>query len=302
LELRNRIVMPPMVTQYGSEKGNVSERTRNYYEARARGGVGLLIVETTYVHQSGKAFTNQLGISGDKFISGLSELVHVIHRHGAKAAIQLHHGGRLAKSELSGVQPFAPSPIATPGGELPKELTIDEIAKIVGWFAQAALRAKKAGFDGVEIHGAHGYLIDQFLSCSSNKRRDAYGGTLQNRSRFLIEIIKAVRESVGRNYPVWCRINGKEYGVEQGTSLEEAQQIARMAQDASADLIHVSAGGSTAPVRVTSPKFTPAVITDLAEGIKKAVSVPVIAVGRITPEAGERILAEGKADLIAIGK
>lgn len=302
LGLRNRIVMPPMVTRYGSEEGHVTERTRNYYGARARGGVGLLIVEATYVHQSGKAFANQLGISDDKFMSGLSDLVQVIHRHGAKAAIQLHHGGRLAKSELSGIQPFAPSPLAYLVGEVPKELTIEEIAKIVAWFAKAALRAKKAGFDGVEIHGAHGYLIDQFLSRSSNKRQDAYGGDLQNRARFLIEIIKAIREEVGEGYPLWCRINGKEYGIEHGTSLEEAQQIAKMAQDASADLIHVSASGATAPIRVTSPKFIPAVIADLAEGIKKAVSVPVIVVGRITPEAAEMILAEGKADLIAIGK
>ena len=207
-----------------------------------------------------------------------------------------------AKQELTGMQPVAPSPLASPNGEQPEELTVDQIAEIVAAFATAALRAKKAGFDGVEIHGAHSYLVDQFLSRSSNKRQDVYGGDLPNRARFLIEVIKAAKGAVGSDYPVWCRINGKEYGLEEGTSLEEAQEIARMAQQAGADAIHVSAYGPRVPTNLTSPRFTPAVIEDLAEGVKKAVTVPVIAVGRITPEAGERILAESKADLVAIGK
>jgi 2,4-dienoyl-CoA reductase-like NADH-dependent reductase (Old Yellow Enzyme family)/thioredoxin reductase len=302
MELRNRIVMPPMVTRYGSEDGYVTERTRNYYEARARGGVSLVIIEATYIHPQGWAFENQLGISDDKFLSGMSELVQVIHKHGAKIAVQLHHGGREAKSTLSRMQPVAPSPLAGMPGEIPRELTVDEIAEIVTLFAEAALRAKKAGFDGVELHGAHSYLIDQFLSPSSNKRRDAYGGDVRNRTHFLVEVVKAVRDAVGEDYPVWCRINGKEYGKEEGTTLEDAQETARMAQSAGCDAIHVSAYGPKTPTNLTSATFTPAVIEDVAAGIKQAVTVPVIAVGRITPEAGERILEEGKADLIAIGK
>lgn len=302
MELKNRIVMPAMLTRYGSEEGYVTERTKNYYEARAQGGAGLIIVEAPYVHLRGKSFPNQLSISDDTCISGLSQLVQTIHKHGSKAAIQLFHGGRTAKSALTGMQPLAPSPLASSGGEVPKELTVDEIAEIVAYFAEAALRADRAGFDGVEIHGAHGFLVDQFLSRTSNKRQDDYGGDVPRRARFLIEIIKAAREAVGKDYPIWCRINGKEYGIDEGTSLEEAKEIARMAQDASADAIHVSAGGPGAPVVLTSPTFTPAIIADLAEGIKKVVTVPVIAVGRITPEAAESILAKGKADLIAIGK
>jgi len=200
------------------------------------------------------------------------------------------------------MQPVAPSPLAGMPGEIPKELTVNEIAEIVTLFAKAALRAKKAGFDGVELHGAHSYIIDQFLSPSSNKRRDAYGGGVRNRTRFLVEVIKAVRGAVGEDYPVWCRINGKEYGKEEGTTLEDAQETARMAQSAGCDAIHVSAYGPKTPTNLTSAIFTPAVIEDIAAGIKQAVTVPVIAVGRITPEAGERILEEGKADLIAIGK
>ena len=302
MELRNRIVMPPMVTRYGTEDGYVTERTKNYYEARARGGAALLIVEATYVHPQGRAFENQLGISNDKFITGMSQLVQVVHQRGAKIAIELHHGGREAKSALSGMQPVAPSPLAGMVGEIPRELTVDEVAEIIALFAEAALRAKKAGFDGVELHGAHSYLIDQFLSPSSNKRQDIYGGSLRNRTRFMVEVIEAVRDAVGEDYPVWCRINGKEYGKVDGTTLEDAQETARIAQNAGCDAIHVSAYGPKTPTNLTTATFTPAVIEDLAEGIKQAVTVPVIAVGRITPEAGERILEEGKADLIAIGK
>jgi len=302
MELRNRVVMSAMVTCFGTEDGCVSERTKNYLGARAQGGVALLIVEATYVHPCGKAYANQLGISDDKFIPGMSELIQAIHKHGAKVAVQLHHGGRRAKSEVSGMQPVAPSPLACPGGEIPRELTIDEIEEIIASYAEAALRAKKAGFDGVEIHGAHGYLIDQFLSPWSNKRQDDYGGALQNRARLLIEVIEAIKDAVGEGYPVWCRINGKEYGIEGGTTLEEAKETARMVQNAGVNAIHVSAYGPKAPTNLTSPTFVPAVIEELAEEIKKVVNVPIIAVGRITPEAGERIIEEGKADLVAIGK
>lgn len=302
MELRNRMAMPPMVTNYGTADGFVTDRTRCYFEARARGGVGLVIVETTYVHPRGRAFSNQLGISDDAFIPGLERLSSAIHSQGARAAIQLHHGGRMADTLLTGEEPVGPSLLAGPGGDMPRELTVSEIGRLVEYYARAAVRAKRAGFDGVELHAAHGYLIDQFISRSSNKRKDEYGGDLPNRARFLVEIIRAIRAAAGKDFAVWPRINGRQYGMRATTPLEEAQQVARMAQEASADAIHVSAGGPLAPVGLTTPKFVPAVIADLAEGIKKAVTVPVIAVGRITPEAGERMLREGKADLIAVGK
>jgi len=302
MELRNRIVMPPMVTQYCSPEGDVTERSRHYYEARARGGVGLLIIEATYIHPRGLAFANQPCISDDKFLPGMSALVQAIHRHGTKVAVQLHHGGRMAKSKLMGMPPVAPSPISASGGDMPQELTVAEIAELVDGFAQAALRAKKAGIDGVEIHGAHGYLVHQFLSRASNKRQDSYGGDITNRARFLIEVIEAVRKVVGNDYPVWCRINGQEYGIAEGITPEEAQAFARLAQEAGINAIHISASGPSSPTILPSPKFTPAVIAHLAKGIKKVVSVPVIAVGKLTPEVGERLLKEGKADLIAIGR
>ena len=301
MELKNRVVMPPMVTRYASDDSFITERSKNYYEARARGGAGLIIVEATYVHRNGWAFPNQIGISDDKFIPGLKELVDVVHRHGARIAIQLHHGGRQAKEALSGLQPVAPSPLPMAGGEMPREMTVDDIAETVVYFAEAAVRARKAGFDGVELHGAHGYLIDQFLSPISNIREDEYGGDVRRRARFLLEIIAAVKEAVGDDYPVWCRMDGKEYGVE-GITLEDAKQTARLVQEAGLMALHVSAWGPETPINRTTPTFVSAVIEDLVAGIKEAVSIPVIAVGRITPEDGERILKEGKADLIAIGK
>jgi NADPH-dependent 2,4-dienoyl-CoA reductase/sulfur reductase-like enzyme len=197
---------------------------------------------------------------------------------------------------------MAPSPIPSPGGEVPRELTVEEIKAIFGYFADAAVRAKKAGFDGIEIHGAHGYLIDQFLSPSSNKRKDNYGGRVQNRARLLIEIIKAVKGAVGGGFPVWCRINAMEYGTKGGTTLEEAKETARLAQEAGSNAIHVSAHGPKAQQHQQTLKPVSGVFADLAQGIKEVVTVPVIVVGRITPEAGERILSEGKADLVAIGK
>jgi len=301
MELKNRVVMPPMVTRYATDDGFVTERTKDYYEARARGGAGLIIVEATYVHRQGWAFANQIGISEDKFIPKLSELTDAVHKHGARIGIQLHHGGRQAKEALSGLQPVAPSPLPIADGEMPREMTVEEIADAVTYFAEAALRARKAGFDGVELHAAHGYLIDQFLSPISNKRKDEYGGDVRHRARFLLETIAAVKEVVGEEYPAWCRMDGKEYGVE-GITLEDAQETARLAQNAGLAAIHVTAWGPETPINRATPTFTSAVLEELDEGIKKAVSIPVIAVGRLTPEDGERMLREGKADLIAIGK
>ncbi len=307
MKLKNRIVMPPMGTSFASEDGSVSQRIKDYYEARARGGVGLVIVEVTCVeHSLGQsvAVKRQLLIDDDKFIPGLSELAQVIHRHGAKASIQLHHGGREGEPIQSHLQPVAPSPIAQvvpEKGRLPRELTIEEIQDLVNRFVQAAERAKRAGFDGVELHAASGYLINQFLSASSNQRLDKYGGDLNNRTRFLIELISSIKERVGQTYPAWCRINGLEFGIEGGITSEESQQIARLAQDAGSDAIHVS-GYGTGARHLPSSGNPVGFFSRPAERIKKNVRIPVIAVGRITPEFGEGLLRQGKADFIAIGR
>jgi 2,4-dienoyl-CoA reductase-like NADH-dependent reductase (Old Yellow Enzyme family)/thioredoxin reductase len=301
LVLKNRIVMPPMVTRYASSEGYVSDRNMAYYAARARGGVGLIIQEATYVHPGGQLVPDGLGISDDKFIPRLSELTQAVHAHGAKMAVQLVHAGRSAHLP-AGVQPIAPSAVPALGRSVPREMTQVDIADMIGFFAAAAVRAQKAGYDGIEVHGAHNYLIDQFISPAINRRGDEYGGNIANRARLLIQIIQSIRTATGNSFPVWCRINGTEFGVEGGETLEDAREVARMAENAGAAAIHVSAFGPASPINLTPPEFIPAVIADLAAGIKKAVSVPVIAVGRMTLQAGEEVLAQGKADLIAFGR
>jgi len=302
LELKNRLVMPPMATNFALKDGTVTDRQIDYYEERAKGGVGLVIVEITCVDSPvGKGTVRQIAIDDDRFIPSLSKLAEAIKRHGAKAAIQIHHAGRQTSAKLTGHQPVAPSPIPVPEGEQPRELTLSEIATLVDRFAEAAERAKRAGFDGVEIHGAHGYLVSQFLSPLSNRRQDTYGGSVENRARFLLEVIEAIRKRVGRDYPVWCRLSAMEIGVEGGITLEETQAVAQLAEKAGVDAIHVSAH-QVSPARRPPMAQPQCIFVPLAEGIKKVVSVPVITVGRIPPELGEGVLRDGKADFISIGR
>lgn len=304
LELRNRIVMPPMATKYSSEDGFVTDRLKDYYAARARGGVGLVIVEASCVDAPvGKGFQRQLVIDDDRFLPGLAELVHVVKQEGAKIAIQVHHAGSEATSSVTGVQPVAPSPIPKPHHEVPRELSAEEVSELVLRFAQGAQRAQRAGFDGIEIHGAHGYLIAQFLSSFFNKRSDVYGEGIEGRARFLVEIIRKTRELVGGEYPVWSRMNGREFGAQAGLSSDEAQQVAQMVQNAGADAVHVSAMAYGVSPRTAPPMAQPpGNLVRFAEAIKSVVSIPVIAVGRIDPATAEMVIGEGRADLIAIGR
>jgi 2,4-dienoyl-CoA reductase-like NADH-dependent reductase (Old Yellow Enzyme family)/thioredoxin reductase len=293
-----------MVTNFGSEDGFVTDKLLDYYAARARGGVGLIIVEATCVEsREGKGLMRQLLIDDDRFVPGLRDLVDVVKQEGAKIAIQLHHAGSEGKRSLTGIQPVAPSPIPKPGNEVPRELTTEEVDELVQSFATAAQRAKNAGFDGVEIHGAHGYLIAQFLSSFFNERRDFYGGEIEGRAKFLTEIIKATRELAGKDFPVWCRMNGREFGPEGGLTDEEAQQVAQLAQQAGADAINVSVFAYGVSPHTAPPMAQPhGNLVRFAETVKRAVTVPVIAVGRIDPETAEKVIKEERADLIAIGR
>jgi len=302
MKLRNRLVFAPITTRYALESGEVTERLKSHYEARARGGVGLIVVEATYVEPRGQAFPNQLSISDDRAIPGLRELADAIKRHGCAASIQLHHGGRLAKSAYTGSQPVGPSAIAHARGEMPRALETDEIPSIVQAFAEAARRARQAGFDGIELHGAHAYLIDAFISGASNTRSDQYGGSIEDRARLLVEIVASVRRATSADYPIWVRMNGREYGEPGGTTLAEGLRVARIVQDAGCCAIHVSAFGGATPTNRTTANFKPAVIRHLSAAVKRAVDIPVMAVGRITPESGEEMLERGEADLIAVGK
>ena len=307
VEFRNRIVMPSMENGFAEENGTVSERTIAYYRERAKGGAGWIIVEATYIAQQGRARRFQLAVDRDETIPGLKRLVDAVHSHGAKISLQINHAGRQASSALSGERIVSASPIAcTPKGEVPKPLEKEEINKIIASFGRAAFRAKEAGFDGVEIHGAHGYLIHQFVSSLSNQRTDDYGGTLKNRMRLALEVLKEVRRSVGDEFLIGYRISASDY-VEGGLKIEETLKVAQALEKKGIDVLHASAGMANladSGCFVTPPMAIPRGIhLPLAEAMKKGLAIPVIAVGRInTPELAEKILEEGKADFIAMGR
>jgi 2,4-dienoyl-CoA reductase-like NADH-dependent reductase (Old Yellow Enzyme family) len=206
MTLKNRAVMPPMGTGYGNSDNTISDRLVAYLARRAQGGTGLIITEICAVDPRGKGFPNEIGVWNDAFIPGLARIPKALHRYGAKVAMQLHHAGRETFETATGSLPEAPSAIPSVILSQPCEaMSMERITKVIDAFAKAAGRAKAAGFDAVEIHGAHGYLLNQFLSPFSNKRDDQYGGSDENRMRFILEIITSVRKVVGSDFPVWIR-------------------------------------------------------------------------------------------------
>jgi 2,4-dienoyl-CoA reductase-like NADH-dependent reductase (Old Yellow Enzyme family)/thioredoxin reductase len=306
MEVKNRFVMPPMVRNYADAHGLVTPRYVAHIERIARGGVGMMILEASFISPEGKGFVNELGVHSDKVIPGLKKLAAAAHAHGAKIGIQLYHAGRQTSAKVTGAQPIAPSAVPDPSSmEMPRMLSVEEIHRVVNAYGKAAARAKAAGLDFVEIHGAHGYLITQFLSPFSNRRTDAYGGTPQKRMRFMEEVYAAVRKAVGDGYPILVRLSGDEL-VAGGLRLRDTQQIARRLEEIGVDALHISAGNYASYAR--GMMIPPMAIPDesliqLAEGVKKVVKIPVIAVGKIrTPEGAERILRSKKADFIAIGR
>lgn len=302
MALANRVIMAPMYTQIADENGFVSDRLCAYYEERARGGMGLIIVENTAVARGGESGTREPAIFDDTYLDGLSKLAGVIHKYGVKAAIQLHHAGRQRPAHLG--QPVAPSPIACKFVKSqPRELKTEEADELVEQYAEGALRAKKAGFDAIEFHGAHGYLICQFLSAYTNKRTDKYGGSLENRMRFALDIVKKTRQKVGPGFPVLFRISAKEF-VPEGLDLDQTKVIARALQDTGVDCVDVSAGNYETGQWSCQPGWMPrGCLVPFAEEIKKNVSVPVIVAGRmVDPRLANKVLQEGKADFIALGR
>jgi 2,4-dienoyl-CoA reductase-like NADH-dependent reductase (Old Yellow Enzyme family)/thioredoxin reductase len=305
MELRNRLVMPPMGTNFAAEDGSVTQRQIDYYRERARGGVGLVIVEGAYVHPLGKGSNLQTSLAKDDKIPGLRKLAKAIQAEGAKAAIQLFHAGRQVSSMITGTQPVSASNVPCQlVKETPRPLKIVEVKETINAFGDAAGRIKEAGFDAVEIHAAHGYLINQFLSPLTNLRRDRYGEDFEGRTRFLLEIIQNIEEKVGVDFPIICRMNGDDY-FQGGITLPEATRIAEMVEEAGVDAIHVSGGiydsengESTAPMWIPRGFMVP-----LAQKIKKAVNIPVIAVGRINDvKLAEEIVKKGQADLVSMGR
>jgi 2,4-dienoyl-CoA reductase-like NADH-dependent reductase (Old Yellow Enzyme family) len=293
LRLRNRVVMPPMNMDDAGPGGVVGERAIEHYVRRARGGVGLIIVAAAYVREDGKLSPNQLGIAVDGHIEPLTRLAQAIQDNGAAAAIQIHHAGGVASPRNIGGAPIAPSGGVFPGADA--DLTAHEIEVLVQAFGDAAGRARAAGFDAVELHGAHGFLVTQFLSPATNRRRDRYGGSDENRLRFALECLAAMREATAPDYPIFVRISARE-DKPGGITLDDGCRIAQALAQAGACVIDVSA---SLDLRA-EPE--PGYMVPLAYAVKRAVAVPVIAVGRLHyPELANRVIAEGQADLVAVG-
>lgn len=302
--MKNRIFMPPMETRMSTISGDVKPEMVDYYSERARGGAGAIIVENTFVDNlASRASVSSSGLYSDHLIAGKNLLAEAIKEGGALAIIQLNHGGRQSIEAATMYEPVAPSPVmCSATNRMPRALTIKEIAEIEDAFAEAAYRAKQAGFDGIEIHGAHGYLVCSFLSPLTNLRTDEYGGNLENRGRFAKNIIRKIRNKVGRDFIVGYRISASEY-IEGGLEPEEACIFVKSIQQ-EIDYIHVSAGVYESPVfRVSAPTYVPpGELIPLASQMKKAVDIPVIAVGSFNPKLAERVLQQGDADLIAFGR
>lgn len=324
---RNRIVLPAM-DQNSCDDGAITDLNIAHYEARAKGGVGLLILETSAVAWPiGATSMHQPALSEDRFIPGLTRLAEAVHRHGSKMVVQVCHHGKTAgvdaMQERDQLVPTVPLPedendisaismdelmkmAGLTGGKRPKQraANTEDLAWVVDQFADAALRVKKAGLDGVEIHAAHGYLISTFLSPHYNKRDDEYGGTVENRARLLVEIIHAIRRSCGESFGIIVRLDGNEY-VDGGITPELAAQYAVIAERAGADAIHVSASGPNAMgIGFTNGPlpWQPEQFIGFAAVVKQSVSVPVIAVGRLLPDAAEKHLKNGECDYVSMGR
>lgn len=310
--LKNRIVLAPMVRNWATEEGAVTDRLISNYVAIAEGGVGMMIVEASYVsHPVGKGFVRELGVWDDKLIPGLKELAQAVHAQDVKIGVQIHHAGRQTYSQVCGTQPVAPSPVPCPimqflaPGEVPRELTTEEVGKVAGDYAEAARRVKEAGFDFVELHKAHGYLITQFLSPITNQRTDRYGGDFAGRMRFALEVVEKTRAKVGPDFPVTTRLIGSEF-LEGGMDLAYTQKVVQELDKAGLDGFHISGEiyASYPQGRMIPPMATPPCpLVEFAAGVKQVTSKPVITVSKIyRPELVEDILVKNQADFVAVGR
>ncbi len=332
LRLKNRMAMSAMGVEIAEEDGHAGEPIIAYYEERARGGVGLIITEVCAVaYPRGATAHRQLAISSDDYLPGLRELTDRVHRHDAKIALQMVHHGKVARVDVKDGRPLLMPSLprfkgamdmakdlsreeigllmaAAGSGSRKPEIKVadkDDIAWVIDAFASAAERARHAGFDAVELHAAHGYLLSEFLSPAWNFREDEYGGSRENRARLLCEVIRAAKQRAGSDFPIWARIDCREFRTPGGITPEDAERTAELAAEAGADAIHVSAYSDS----TSAAGFTEAPLVHKEAGyveetarIKARIRVPVIAVGRIEPEVGERLIRDGKADVIAMAR
>jgi 2,4-dienoyl-CoA reductase-like NADH-dependent reductase (Old Yellow Enzyme family) len=299
LTLKNRIVMPPMANGLADIEGRVTDQLIAHYTRRAA-GVGLVIVEHSYFTPEGKASSNQLGIHDDDMINGLTKLTESIHAKETPVCIQVNHSGREGSRAVSGLGPVAPSPVATDSsGIIPRELEKHEIRRLVRLFGEAARRARIAGFDAIEIHGAHGYLLNQFTSPLTNRRSDEYGGSFEARVRFPLEIVREVRKIVGSDFLVLYRLGASD-GDGRGVTIDESQTFAQRLVQAGVNIVDVSGGLiGDAPEGMTGQGY----FLPLAEKIRQTVDAPVIGVGGITdPAFADQAIRQGRVDLVAVGR
>lgn len=299
LELKNRIVMAPMCQYSVTEKdGKPNDWHFVHYTSRAIGGAGLILTEMTDVEPDGRITDYDLGIWSDDHISAFARLIDTGHHYGAKMGIQIAHAGRKAEDAQA---PVAPSPIQFPGDryKMPRELSTDDIKRLVEKFGQATRRAVKAGVDTVELHGAHGYLVHQFQSPATNHRSDEYGRDL---ARFGSEVIQAMKAELPSSMPLLMRVSAVEY-VEDGYGLEHMVEIAKKYQAAGVDMFHVSSGGEGHPAPTRRPGNYPGYQVPFARRMKEALNIPVIAVGMLEdPALAESVVANGDADLVAVAR
>lgn len=304
LRLDNRLIVPAMTTLLSNQDGTLTEAYLSYYERKVRGGWGMVITENIKISPHCGASAKLPGLWEDRQIRSHRQLTERVHTTGGKICAQIYHAGPQASRAINDTTPVAPSPLWLKGySEIPHELTCLEIQGIIRDFASAARRAVEADYDALELHGAHGYLIGRFLSGRSNKRVDTYGGSLEGRIRFLIEVISAVREAVGPQFPLLLRLSISEY-TEGGITPQEAAITAMMAEEAGIDAVHCSAGAVDCNERMIPPVYVPrAAYADNAAEIRRCLGIPVIAVGRINDlHVAEYVLQAGKADFVAMGR
>lgn len=297
LEIKNRIVLPPMVCfTFAGENNFVAEKNIKHYEAIAKGGAGLIIVEATCVSENGRLAASQLGIWSDKYIEGLSKIADVCHSHGAKVVLQIHHAGLRTPKAVN--EDTISSSDYDNGKVTARAMTKEEINHIQEDFINAAVRAEKAGFDGIELHGAHSYLMTQFFSSKVNKRTDEYGGVLENRLRFTAEICAEIKQKVSDSFIVGIRMGCNENG------LKESIEIAKNFQTMGMDYLHVSTGFDNTPIEAEIPEnFPKNWIVYGAAKIKEEVTIPAIAVNSIkTAEQAHYLIENNLVDFVAIGR
>ncbi|HOP40771.1 MAG TPA: NADH:flavin oxidoreductase [Geobacteraceae bacterium] len=307
MSLANRFIYSATWDGLADDKGFCTQRNIDMSVARVLGSVGMIITGMSYVNPEGKAAPWQLAVSGDEFIDGLAKMAGAIHDAGGKVVLQLAHAGCYAPSALTGHEALGPSANDTDKFPQCREMTLQEIAQVAEDFGKAAGRAKKAGFDGVQLHAAHGYLLTQFLSPFFNKRTDNYGGSIENRARILIEAFQAVRNEVGEGYPVLVKINSEDF-VEGGLNVAEMLQVCALLEKAGVDAIEVSGGtlyasGAYSSCRVgalDSPEKE-VYYRDAAALYKEKISVPLMLVGGIrSPEVGAALVHDGLADYVSL--